>query len=71
MRFNEDVDLVSQKERISQKIENIKKDLDTLNNKLKNKDYLKNAPKEIVENDKKQVKELIVEDEKLKYCIKY
>ena len=69
LRFNEDVDLVSQKERISQKIENIKKDLDTLNNKLKNKDYLKNAPREIVENDKKQVKELIVEDEKLRSIV--
>jgi len=69
LRFSEDVNLMSQKERISQKIENIKKQLDNLNNKLKNKAYLKNAPKEIVQNDKKLVKELIVEDEKLRSIV--
>ena len=69
LRFSEDVNLASQKERISQKIENINKQLDNLNNKLKNKGYLKNAPKEIVQNDKKLVKELIVEDEKLRSIV--
>ncbi len=69
LRFNEDVNLSSQKERIVQKIENIKKQLDNLNNKLKNKAYLKNAPREIVQNDKKLVKELIVEDKKLRSIV--
>ena len=69
LRFNEDVNLSSQKERIVQKIENIKKQLDNLNNKLKNKAYLKNAPKEIVQNDKKLLKELIVEDKKLRSIV--
>ncbi len=69
LRFNEDLDLISQKERISSKIESIKKQLDNLNNKLKNKAYLKNAPKEIVQNDKKLVKELTVEDEKLRSIV--
>ena len=67
--FSEDVNLASQKERILQKIESINKQISNLNNKLKNKDYLKNAPREIVENDKKQVKELIVEDEKLRSIV--
>ena len=40
-----------------------------LNIKLKNKAYIKNAPKEIVQNDKKIVKELIVEDEKLRSIV--
>ena len=67
--FSANVDLVSQKERILQKIEKIKKQVDDLNNKLKNKAYLKNAPKEIVQNDKKLVKELTVEDGKLRSIV--
>ena len=67
--FSGDVDLVSQKERILQKIESIKKQIHTLNNKLKNKAYIKNAPKEIVQNDKKLVKELTIEDEKLRSIV--
>ncbi len=69
LRFSEDVDLASQKERIFQKIEKINQQLDNLNNKLKNRAYLKNAPKEIVQNDKKLVKELVVEDEKLRSIV--
>ena len=67
--FSEDVDLASQKERILQKIESIKRQVDDLNNKLKNKAYIKNAPKEIVQNDKKLVKELTVEDGKLRSIV--
>ena len=67
--FTEDVDLVSQKERILHKIESINKQIDNLNNKLKNKAYIKNAPKEIVQNDKKLVKELTVEDGKLRSIV--
>ena len=67
--FTEDVDLVSQKERILHNIESINKQIDSLNNKLKNKAYIKNAPKEIVENDKKLVKELTVEDGKLRSIV--
>ncbi len=67
--FSEDVDLTSQKERILQKIDGIKKQIDGLNNKLKNRAYIKNAPKEIVLNDKKLVKELTIEDEKLRSIV--
>ncbi len=67
--FTEDVDLVSQKERILHKIESINKQINSLNNKLKNKAYIKNAPKEIVQNDKKLVKELTVEDGKLRSIV--
>ena len=69
LEFNEDVDLASQKHRIQQKIENLKKQIDNLNNKLKNKAYLKNAPKEIVQNDKNLIKELVVEDVKLRSIV--
>ena len=67
--FNEDVNLVSQKERILQKIETINKQITTLNNKLKNKAYVTKAPKEIVQNDKNLVKELTIEDGKLRSIV--
>ena len=69
MEFSEDVDLISQKERIFKKIETLNSQIKQLNNKLKNKAYLKNAPKEIVQNDKKLVKDdglLIIEHDKEK-----
>tara|TARA_X000001036_G_scaffold119039_1_gene112513 strand:- start:263 stop:2911 length:2649 start_codon:yes stop_codon:yes gene_type:complete len=69
LEFSEDVDLVSQKERILQKIEGIKEQVERLTNKLKNKAYLKNAPKEIVQNDKRLIKELAIEDEKLRSIV--
>ena len=69
LEFSEDVDLVSQKERILQKIESIKEQVERLTNKLKNKAYLKNAPKEIVQNDKRLIKELAIEDGKLRSIV--
>ena len=69
LNFNEDVNLESQKERILQKIETINKQITNLNNKLKNKAYVTNAPKEIVQNDKNLVKELTIEDEKLRSIV--
>ena len=69
LRFDENIDLNSQKLKILQKRESIQKQISTLNNKLKNKAYVKNAPKEIVQNDKKLVKELTIEDEKLRSIV--
>ena len=69
LKFNENINLESQKERILQKIENINKKISNLNNKLKNKAYVKNAPKEIVQKDKKALKELTIEDVKLRSIV--
>ncbi len=69
LTFNEDVDLASQKERIMQKLETINKQISELNNKLKNKAYLAKAPKEIVQNDKNLIKELTIEDGKLRSIV--
>ena len=69
LNFNEDVNLGSQKERILQKIGTINKQITSLNNKLKNKAYVTNAPKEIVQNDKNLVKELTIEDGKLRSIV--
>ena len=59
----------SQKDRLLQKINGMEKQIESLNNKLKNKAYLKNAPKDLVQNDKKLIKELTVEDEKLRSIV--
>ena len=69
LSFNESIDLVSQKNRIYQKIENLNTQINSINNKLKNAAYIKNAPKEIVKNDKKLLKELTIEDRKLRSIV--
>ena len=69
LSFNEDVNLSSQKERILQKLETMSKKILSLKNKLKNKAYVTNAPKEIVQNDKKLIRELTIEDGKLRSIV--
>ncbi len=69
LEFTENIDLISQKESILQKMDKIKKQIDSLNNKLRNKDYVRKAPNELVQNDKKLVKELSLEDEKLRSIV--
>ena len=69
LRFDEDIDIISQKNKILQKIESIEKQKNKLSDKLKNKAYLKNAPKEIVQNDKDLLNDLIIEDNKLRSIV--
>ena len=69
LKFNEDVDIRSQKTKILEKIANLENKIKNLKNKLENKAYLKNAPKDIVQNDKKLVKELTIEDGKLRSIV--
>ena len=69
LSFNEDINLVSQKERILHKIDSINKQIIDLDNKLKNKAYVTKAPKEIVQNDKNLLKELTIEDKKLRSIV--
>ncbi len=69
LKFNQDIDIVSQKNKILKKLESIEVQKNKLNNKLQNKAYLKNAPKEIVQNDKDLLKDLIIEDNKLRSIV--
>ena len=69
LKFGENINLFSQKDRISLKIDKLDKQMNSLKNKLNNKAYLKNAPKDIVQNDKKLLKELTVEDNKLRSIV--
>ena len=69
LKFNEDIDIVSQKKKILKKIESIENKKNTISSKLQNKAYLKNAPKEIVKNDKDLLKDLTIEDNKLRSIV--
>ena len=69
LKFDEDIDMVSQKNKILHKIENIDKQKNKITAKLNNKAYLKNAPKEIVKNDKDLLKDLTIEDNKLRSIV--
>ena len=69
LKFDEEVDIISQKNAILKKLESIALEKNKINHKLQNKAYLKNAPKEIVKNDKELLKDLIVEDNKLRSIV--
>ena len=69
LKFNEDVDIMSQKNKILKKIEVIENQKKQLNFKLQNKAYLKNAPRAVVQNDKDLLKDLIIEDSKLRSIV--
>ena len=69
LSFSENIDLASQKNRILKKVDQLSEQINSLENKLKNKAYVKNAPKEIVKNDKKLLKELTIEDSKLRSIV--
>ena len=69
LKFSEEIDFISQRDKILKKLDNINNQIKILNNKLKNKAYLKKAPREIVQNDKKLVKELTIEDTKLRSIV--
>ena len=57
--------MLSQKNRILEKIKKIENKINNLSNKLKNKAYLKNAPKYIVKNDRDLLSDLMIEENKL------
>ncbi len=69
LQFNEDIDISSQKNRISDKLKILGEKISKLNIKLENKAYIKNAPKEIVQNDKDLLTDLTIEENKLRSIV--
>jgi len=63
--FDQSIDLREQKEKISIKINELDKRMKSTSIKLKNKSFLKNAPKQIVEKEKKALEDYIIELKKL------
>ena len=63
--FDQNLDLNEQKQKIFNKVKDLDKIITGINDKLKNKSFLKNAPKRIVEKEKKALIEYKIELKKL------
>ena len=53
--FDQNLDLNEQKQKISNKVKDLDQKINGINDKLKNKSFLKNAPKQIVQKEKKSL----------------
>ena len=69
LKFQTKIDLISQKNVLINKQNEISKKIDILINKLKNPNYIKKAPKNIVLIDKKLLSDLRIEQTKLKSIV--
>jgi valyl-tRNA synthetase len=63
--FDQNLDLNEQKQKISKKVKDLNHKINEISDKLKNKSFLKNAPKQIVEKEKKALIDYKVEHKKL------
>ena len=63
--FDQNLNLSEQKLKISSRVKDLDNKILTVNNKLKNKSFLKNAPKHIIERDKKALLDYKIELKKL------
>jgi valyl-tRNA synthetase len=63
--FDQNLDLNEQKQKISKKVKDLNHKINKISDKLKNKSFLKNAPKQIVEKEKKALIDYKVEHKKL------
>ena len=69
LKFETEIDLVSQKSTLVNKKNEIDKKIDGLISKLNNQNYIKKAPKNIVLADKKLLNDLKIEQTKLKSIV--
>jgi len=51
--FDQNIDLHAQKQKILNKVNDLNQQINGISEKMKNKSFLKNAPKQIVDNEKK------------------
>ena len=63
--FDQNLDLKEQKQKISNKVDNLNQKIKGISKKLKNKSFLKNAPKQIVDNEKMALIDCKIELKKL------
>ena len=63
--FDQNLDLDEQKQKISYKVRNQDQKILKINDKLKNKSFLRNAPKQIIDKEKQALIEYKVELKKL------
>ena len=69
LKFQTNIDLTAQKDKLLNKLKDLEKQIISLNQKLNNKNYVKKAPKDIVANDKILFKDLKIEQTKLKSIV--
>ena len=69
LRFETNIDLNSQKHKLVDKLKELEKKIFSLNQKLDNINYVKKAPKNIVINDQVLLKDLKIEEAKLKSIV--
>jgi len=69
LKFETNLDIKSQKDKLKSKLDELDKKIISLDQKLNNKNYIEKAPKEIVSNDKILLKELKIEQIKLKSIV--
>ena len=63
--FDQNFDLSEQKQKISNKVKDLESKIASINKKMKNKSFLKNAPKQIISRDKKALIDYGIELKKL------
>ena len=63
--FDQSLNLNEQKQKISKRVENLDEKIQVINNKLKNKSFLQNAPKNIVVKEKQALKDYKISLKKL------
>jgi len=69
LKFKTSIDLSDQKDKLSNKLNNLEKKIVSLTLKLSNKNYITKAPKDVVANDKILLKDLKIEQTKLKSIV--
>ena len=65
LSFDQSLNLSEQKQKISNKVKDLENKINSTKNKLKNKSFLRNAPKQIVSRDKKALIDYEIELKKL------
>lgn len=64
------IDIEQEKKRLAKELEKTAQDIKFLNKKLMNEDFIRNAPKEVVEKDKLKYEELLTRSDKIKENLK-
>ncbi|GAQ94979.1 valyl-tRNA synthetase [Thermodesulfovibrio aggregans] len=64
------IDIGQEKKRLIKELQKTEADIKFLNKKLMNEDFIKNAPKEVVEKDKEKYEELLLKSDKIKENLK-
>jgi len=69
LKFETNIDFNSQKDKLKNKLDDLEKKIFFIAQKLTNKNYIKKAPKDIVANDKVLLKDLKIEQTRLKSIV--